>query len=68
VIGALLAWVVVDGERLGISGGFAPVFAVSAANAALGVGISAIIGVIAGTIPAALATRLRIVDALRRVA
>jgi putative ABC transport system permease protein len=68
LIGALLAWIVVDGEKLGISGGFAPVFAVSGANAALGVGISALIGVIAGTIPALMASRLKIVDALRRVA
>ncbi len=41
---------------------------VSAANAALGIGISALIGLIAGTIPAVMASRLRIVDALRRVA
>ena len=68
LIGALLAWFVADGEKLGISGGFAPVFAVSPANAALGVGISAIIGLIAGTIPAIMASRLKIVDALRRVA
>jgi len=68
VIGALLAWFVADGEKLGISGGFAPVFAVSPGNAAVGVGISALIGLIAGTIPAAMASRLRIVDALRRVA
>ena len=68
VIGAVLAWLIADGEQLGISGGFAPVFAVSPANAALGVGISALIGVIAGTIPAAMASRLKIVDALRRVA
>jgi len=68
VVGALLAWVLVDGEKLGISGGFAPVFAVSAANAVLGVGISALIGAVAGTIPAIMASRLRIVDALRRVA
>jgi putative ABC transport system permease protein len=68
VLGAALAWFIADGEKLGISGGFAPVFAVSPANAALGIGISAIIGLIAGTIPAAMASRLRIVDALRRVA
>jgi putative ABC transport system permease protein len=68
VIGALLAWYIADGEKLGISGGFAPVFAVSPANAVLGIGISALIGVVAGTIPAILAARLRIVDALRRVA
>jgi putative ABC transport system permease protein len=68
VIGAGLAWFIADGEKLGVSGGFAPVFAVSPANAALGIGISAIIGLIAGSIPAAMASRLKIVDALRRVA
>jgi putative ABC transport system permease protein len=68
VIGALLAWFIVDGQKLGISGGFAPAFAVSSTNAVVGVGISAIIGVIAGTIPAMMASRLKIVDALRRVA
>jgi putative ABC transport system permease protein len=68
VIGAGLAWFIADGEKLGISGGFAPVFAVTPANAALGIGISAMIGVIAGSIPAVMATRLKIVDALRRVA
>jgi len=68
VIGAFLAWLIADGEKLGISGGFAPVFAVTPAKAALGVGISALIGLIAGTIPAVMASRLRIVDALRRVA
>jgi putative ABC transport system permease protein len=68
VIGAFLAWLIADGEKLGISGGFAPVFAVTPANAALGVGISALIGLIAGTIPAVVASRLKIVDALRRVA
>jgi putative ABC transport system permease protein len=68
VIGALLAWFIADGEKLGISGGFAPVFAVSPGNAGLGIGISALIGLIAGTIPAVMASRLKIVDALRRVA
>jgi putative ABC transport system permease protein len=68
VIGALLAWFVVDGQKLGISGGFVPAFGVRPGNALVGVGISALIGLIAGTIPAAMASRLKIVDALRRVA
>jgi ABC-type antimicrobial peptide transport system permease subunit len=34
----------------------------------MGVALSAIIGVLAGLIPATMASRLRIVDALRRVA
>jgi putative ABC transport system permease protein len=68
VLGALLAWFVVDGQKLGISGGFVPAFGVSPGNALVGIGISALIGLIAGTIPAAIASRLKIVDALRRVA
>lgn len=68
LLGAGLAVLVVNGERLGISGGFVPVFGVSTSNALTGVGISLIIGVVAGLVPATLASRLKIVDALRRVA
>jgi len=68
LLGAGLAYVLVNGEALGISGGFVPAFGVSATNAAIGVGISAVIGVVAGVIPATLASRMKIVDALRRVA
>jgi putative ABC transport system permease protein len=68
VLGALLAWLIVNGQTLGVSGGFVPVFGVSATNAALGVLISVGIGVVAGLVPAVMASRLKIVDALRRVA
>ena len=68
VPGAILARLIMNGETLGVSGGFVPPFGVSAANAAAGIGISAAIGLVAGIIPATMASRLKIVDALRRVA
>jgi putative ABC transport system permease protein len=68
LVGALIARAVVQGDTLGLSGGFIPVFGVSTTNAAVGVGLSAIIGLVAGFVPAIMASRLKIVDALRRVA
>lgn len=68
VLGAGLAVALVNGERLGVVGGFVPVFGVSASNALTGLAISAGIGLVAGIVPAILASRLKIVDALRRVA
>jgi putative ABC transport system permease protein len=68
LVGAGIAWAVVQGDTLGISGGFIPVFGVSTANALVGVALSAAIGLGAGFIPAIMASRLKIVDALRRVA
>lgn len=68
LVGAGLARLIVNGETLGMVGGFIPYFGVNTANAALGLGISAFIGVVAGIIPATMAARLKIVDALRRVA
>jgi putative ABC transport system permease protein len=68
LVGAGLALVVVQGDRLGLSGGFIPVFGVTPVNAAIGVGLSALIGILAGLVPAMMAARLKIVDALRRVA
>jgi putative ABC transport system permease protein len=50
------------------AGAFIPVFGVTNMNAAVGLGLSAVIGVLAGLIPATMASRLKIVDALRRVA
>jgi ABC-type antimicrobial peptide transport system permease subunit len=44
------------------------VFGVNATNVATGIALSALIGALAGLIPATMASRLRIVDALRRVA
>jgi putative ABC transport system permease protein len=68
VLGAGLAWLIVNGQRLGLSGGFVPLFGVSPYNASLGVLISIGIGLVAGLVPAVLASRLKIIDALRRVA
>jgi putative ABC transport system permease protein len=50
------------------AGGFMPPFGVTNMNVAVGLLLSAVIGVVAGIIPATMASRLRIVDALRRVA
>ncbi len=68
VIGAGVAWAIVDARNFPVSGGFIPPFGVSARNAVIGVALSAMIGVLAGMVPATTASRLRIVDALRRVA
>ena len=50
------------------AGAFIPVFGVNNTNAAMAIGLSVLIGVLAGLIPATMAARLKIVDALRRVA
>ncbi|HEX3703098.1 MAG TPA: ABC transporter permease [Vicinamibacterales bacterium] len=67
VLGVVLARVLVTGDNLG-AGGFIPAFGVSNTNVAVGLALSAFIGVVAGLIPATMASRLKIVDALRRVA
>ena len=67
LVGALLARAVVSGDLLAVSS-FIPAFGVSGENVAVGVALSAFIGVLAGIVPATMAARLRIVDALRRVA
>jgi len=67
-LGALLARVTINGEFLQMSGGFIPAFGVSNWNAFVGLGLSALIGILAALIPAMMASRLKIVDALRRVA
>jgi putative ABC transport system permease protein len=66
--GAALARVIVNGESLGITGGFIPAFGVSNWNVGVGLGLSVLIGLLAAVIPASMASRLKIVDALRRVA
>jgi putative ABC transport system permease protein len=50
------------------AGGFIPEFRVNNMNVAVGLLLSVTIGIVAGLIPATLAARLKIVDALRRVA
>jgi putative ABC transport system permease protein len=67
VIGALLARLLVNPDFFP-AGGFVPEIAVNNTNVAIGVGLSALIGIVAGLIPATMASRLKIVDALRRVA
>lgn len=67
-MGAALARVVVNAEFLGLAGGFIPLFGVNNWNVVVGIGLSALIGALAAVIPATMASRLKIVDALRRVA
>jgi putative ABC transport system permease protein len=49
-------------------GGLMPEISVNTANMIVGTGLSVLIGLLAGAIPATMAARLKIVDALRRVA
>jgi putative ABC transport system permease protein len=67
IVGAGLARAVVTPSLFG-GGGFIPPFGVTGWTVAIGLGLSALIGAIAGLIPATMAARLKIVDALRRVA
>ena len=67
VLGVALAKALVNSGNLNTAG-FIPPFGVSASNVVVGVALSAGIGILAGVIPATMASRLRIVDALRRVA
>ena len=67
VVGAALS-LMINGETLGLTGGFIPAFGVTKWNVVVGLGLSALIGVLAAVIPATMASRLKIVDALRRVA
>jgi putative ABC transport system permease protein len=66
-IGVVLARVLVTPNFLQ-AGAFIPEIGVRGANMAVGLALSAAIGVLAGLIPATVASRLKIVDALRRVA
>jgi putative ABC transport system permease protein len=67
-LGAVIARLIVNGEFLQAAGGFIPQFGVNNWNAVTGVGLGAVIGLLAALIPATMASRLKIVDALRRVA
>jgi putative ABC transport system permease protein len=67
-LGAFVARLIVNGEFLQAAGGFIPQFGVNNWNAVTGVGLGAVIGLLAALIPATMASRLKIVDALRRVA
>jgi putative ABC transport system permease protein len=67
VVGALLARAVVNPSFLS-AGSFVPELHVSNENFLIALALSAFIGVFAGLVPATMASRLKIVDALRRVA
>jgi putative ABC transport system permease protein len=70
--GLLLAWPLIN---LGFSrfieenmGGFFPYFRLETANMVLGLALATLLGVAASTIPAWRASKIRVVDAVRRVA
>jgi putative ABC transport system permease protein len=65
LLGALGARVLVDG--LAVPGGFLPPMSVYWSTIFTGIAIAVIIGAVSGLVPAFQASRLRIVDALRRV-
>jgi putative ABC transport system permease protein len=72
VWGLLLAWPIIN---LGFSrfveenmGGFFPYFRLETANMLLGLSLAALLGVGASMIPAWRASKIRVVDAVRRVA
>jgi putative ABC transport system permease protein len=67
VVGVALARTIVNPDFIQ-AGAFIPVFGVNTMNVVMSIGLSVLIGVLAGLIPATMASRLKIVDALRRVA
>jgi putative ABC transport system permease protein len=67
VLGVALARAIVNPNFLS-AGGFIPEIGVNTRNMLTGLALSVLIGVLAGLIPATMASRLKIVDALRRVA
>jgi putative ABC transport system permease protein len=67
IVGAGLARAIVKPDLL-YAGAIIPAFGVSNGNFVTALGLSAVIGLVAGLIPAATASRLKIVDALRQVA
>jgi len=63
-IGLLLAWTIIaQGDP---TGGFLPIFHFPPRDLALGILLVAVLGIAAGLLPAVQASRLKIVDALRR--
>jgi putative ABC transport system permease protein len=68
IVGAGLARLVTSSDTFNSLSGIVPPFFVSAENVALGLALGAGIGLLAGLIPASMAARLKVVDALRRVA
>jgi putative ABC transport system permease protein len=67
ILGVGLARAVVNPDFLS-AGSFIPAISVNSSNIITGLGLSVLIGLLAGLIPATMASRLKIVDALRRVA
>ena len=67
LIGAGFARAVVNPDFLNM-GAMIPAFGVNNGNVVVALGLSVVIGLLAGAIPATMAARLKIVDALRRVA
>ncbi len=67
IVGVAIARALVNPSVL-TGGGFIPPFGVNRLNMTIGLVLSAVIGVLSGAIPATMAARLKIVDALRRVA
>ncbi len=68
VLGAALARLVMSSDNFTVLSSIVPGFFVSWRNLATALGLAAVIGLIAGAIPATMAARLKVVDALRRVA
>ena len=68
LIGAALARLFASSENFTGLSGIVPAFYVSPQNIALGLALAIFIGLTAGIIPATMAARLKVVDALRRVA
>ncbi|OGF97244.1 MAG: hypothetical protein A2Z06_01485 [Candidatus Glassbacteria bacterium RBG_16_58_8] len=66
IIGCGLARIIYDLSGITL-GGFVPSFVVRGWTIAIGIGISLLLGVISGLVPAILARRLRITEALRYV-
>jgi putative ABC transport system permease protein len=67
ILGVAAARTIVNPRFLN-AGGFIPEIGVNNANVLVALALSVAIGVLAGLIPATMASRLKIVDALRRVA
>lgn len=63
--GLLAAWIIVQGGDP--TGGMLPIFTLPPRDVAVGVALMALMGILAGAVPAAGAMRLGITDALRRV-
>jgi putative ABC transport system permease protein len=68
LIGAGLARLVVSPDNFPALGAMMPAFRVGTRNLVSAIGLGAGIGLVAGALPATLAARLKVVDALRRVA